>query len=146
MTEHRFPVDVLILARRDGKVLITERAGGIYMAGYWAVPGGKVEAGETIAQAAARELYEEVGIAVDPGELRFAGVTHHRPPHGDSRVGFAFLTDVGEDVEPVNEEPGKCASLAWVDPDDLPENTMPYTSEVLRLYLTGEPYSLHGWQ
>ena len=38
MTEHRFPVDVLILARRDGRILLTERAGEIYMAGYWAVP------------------------------------------------------------------------------------------------------------
>jgi len=83
---------------------------------------------------------------VDLGELRFIGVTHHRSPHGDSRVGFAFLTEVGQDLEPVNREPEKCACLAWADPAHLPEKTMPYTSEVIRLHLSGEPYSLHGWR
>ena len=146
MTTHRFPVDVLIIARRNGKILLTERAGGIYMAGYWAVPGGKVEAGETVEQAAVRELVEEVGIQVNAADVRFVGVTHHRPPHGDSRVGFAFLADVPADVEPVNQEPDKCSSLAWVDPADLPDKTMPYTCEVVRLYREGQTYSLHGWQ
>lgn len=37
-------------------------------------PGGKPEAGETAAQTAARELAEEVGIVIDPGELRLMGV------------------------------------------------------------------------
>ena len=46
MTEHRFPVDVLILARRGGKILLTERAGGIYMTGYWAVPAAKSKPGK----------------------------------------------------------------------------------------------------
>ena len=33
------------------------------------------------------------GIKVAPAALRFIGVTHHRPPHGDSRIGFGFLAD-----------------------------------------------------
>jgi 8-oxo-dGTP pyrophosphatase MutT (NUDIX family) len=37
-------------------------------------PGGKPEAGETAVQTAARELAEEVGIVVDPRELRLMGV------------------------------------------------------------------------
>jgi 8-oxo-dGTP diphosphatase len=37
-------------------------------------PGGKPEAGESAVQAAARELAEEVGIVLDPGELSLMGV------------------------------------------------------------------------
>ncbi len=146
MTAHRFPVDVLVIVRRDGMILLTERAGGVYMAGSWAVPGGKVEAGETVEQAAVRELVEEVGIQVRPADVRFVGVTHHCPPHGDARVGFAFLVDVAAEVEPVNQEPDKCSALAWADPRDLPGQTMPYTCEVVRLYREGQTYSLHGWR
>jgi 8-oxo-dGTP diphosphatase len=145
MTDQRYFVDVLILARRGGEILLTERAGSIYMAGYWAVPGGKVEPGENVAAAAARELSEEVGIDLDESAMRFVGVTHHRPPHGDARVGFAFLVDVPDGVEPVNREPDKCSTLAWAAPDVLPEKTMPYTREAVRLHLDTQPFSLHGW-
>lgn len=146
MTDQRHFVDVLVLARRsDEEILLTERAGSIYMAGCWAVPGGKVEPGENVAAAAARELSAEVGIDLDESAMRFVGVTHHRPPHGDARVGFVFLVDVPDGVEPVNREPDKCSALAWAAPDVLPEKTMPYTREVVRLHLNAQPFSLHGW-
>ena len=35
------------------------------MAGFWELPGGQVEPGESPAEAAARELFEEVGVQVD---------------------------------------------------------------------------------
>jgi mutator protein MutT len=142
---NRFHVDVLILVVDDsGRVLMTERAGDIYMAGYWAIPGGKVDPGEPVTEAAARELQEEVGISVSPDRCRFIAVTHHRPPHGDARVGFGFVvTDWSG--EPRNLEPDKCSSLGWFPPDALPAKTMPYTAEILRLFHEKEPFSLHGW-
>lgn len=145
-TPHRFPVDVLIVVARGGLILLTERAGDTYLAGHWAIPGGKVEAGEDAVTGAVRELDEEVGLAAHPDDLRFIGVTHHRPPHGDSRVGFGFLLDVTGDTRPANKEPDKCSRLAWCDPRQLPVPTMPYTAEVVRLYLDEEPFSLHGWE
>ncbi len=39
--------------------------------GYWAIPGGFMEAGETSAEGAARELWEETGIRLDPDSLEF---------------------------------------------------------------------------
>jgi 8-oxo-dGTP diphosphatase len=39
--------------------------------GFWAIPGGFMEAGETTAAGAARELWEETGVRLDPAELEF---------------------------------------------------------------------------
>lgn len=49
---------------REGRLLIAERPRGKHMAGRWEFPGGKVEAGESEAQALARELREELGVEV----------------------------------------------------------------------------------
>ena len=55
----------------DAGRLLTVRKRGTAM---FMHPGGKPEAGETAVQAAARELAEEVGIVLDPGELQLMGV------------------------------------------------------------------------
>jgi len=56
-------VGVLIGAR--GRFLLTSRPAGKVYAGWWEFPGGKLERGETIEAALARELHEELGIDVD---------------------------------------------------------------------------------
>jgi 8-oxo-dGTP diphosphatase len=61
-----FPVDVAVavLTRSDGRVLLAQRPEGKVYSGYWEFPGGKVEPGESVARALARELHEELGIEV----------------------------------------------------------------------------------
>lgn len=58
-------VAVGVLIRPDGDFLLTSRPAGKVYAGYWEFPGGKLEAGETVAQALRRELHEELGIVID---------------------------------------------------------------------------------
>jgi 8-oxo-dGTP diphosphatase len=53
----------------EGRVLLQQRPEGKAMAGLWEFPGGKVEEGELPEAALARELEEELGIAVDPAAL-----------------------------------------------------------------------------
>jgi 8-oxo-dGTP diphosphatase len=62
----RTPVEVAVgvLIRPDGAFLLTSRPAGKVYAGYWEFPGGKVEPGESIEAALARELHEELGLAV----------------------------------------------------------------------------------
>ena len=53
-----------ILSDPRGRVLLMQRLPGRHLAGKWEFPGGKLEAGETVAQALLRELREELGIEV----------------------------------------------------------------------------------
>ena len=55
-------VAVGVLIRANGDFLLTSRPEGKVYAGYWEFPGGKLEAGETVEEALARELQEELGI------------------------------------------------------------------------------------
>jgi 8-oxo-dGTP diphosphatase len=55
---------VSTLVRRNGAVLLVKRSRPP-LEGYWALPGGHVEAGERLAEAAAREVHEETGVTVD---------------------------------------------------------------------------------
>jgi ADP-ribose pyrophosphatase YjhB (NUDIX family) len=53
-----------------GKKLLWMRRALKPKQGFWAIPAGFMEQGETLAQAAARELYEETGVIVAPKELQ----------------------------------------------------------------------------
>jgi 8-oxo-dGTP diphosphatase len=54
-----------VILRPDGSFLLGRRPAGKPYAGYWEFPGGKIEPGETAAQALVRELHEELGIEAD---------------------------------------------------------------------------------
>jgi 8-oxo-dGTP diphosphatase len=65
-----------------GRVLISRRRADAHQGGLWEFPGGKVEDGETVPQALARELEEELGIRIGPGEALLA-INHD---YGDKQV------------------------------------------------------------
>ncbi|MEU6990348.1 NUDIX domain-containing protein [Streptomyces sp. NPDC046465] len=112
-----FTADVVVLSR-DGHVLLVERSKPPFK-GYWALPGGHVDPGESALAAAARELAEETGVEVDVRDLRRVGVFDAlgRDPRG-RYVTAAFLTvlpagaplSAGDDA----------AAAAWWPLDGLP--------------------------
>ena len=57
-------VAVGVLIGERGRFLLTSRPAGKVYAGWWEFPGGKLERGETVEAALARELHEELGIDV----------------------------------------------------------------------------------
>ena len=72
-------VAVGVLFHLDGTFLVTSRPEGKPYPGYWEFPGGKLEAGETVAQALERELHEELGIqigAVTPWRVEVVDYPH----------------------------------------------------------------------
>lgn len=56
------------IVRRDDAILLVKR-GRAPRAGQWAIPGGRVKAGETLCAAVAREVLEETGITIRVGEM-----------------------------------------------------------------------------
>ena len=86
----RLVVDVVIPAE-EGVVLI--RRGSDPFEGQWALPGGFVEVGETVEEAAVREAAEETGLAVEVALLVGVYSDPERDPRGHN-VSVAFLAHV----------------------------------------------------
>jgi 8-oxo-dGTP diphosphatase len=82
------PVEVVaaVIERPDGSFLLAQRPRGKVYAGYWEFPGGKVEPGEPLAAALARELHEELGIVV---EIAYPWIVQiYAYPHATVRLNF----------------------------------------------------------
>lgn len=72
--------------------------------GGWHAPSGKVDTGESILDAVIREGVEEVGILVEPTDLRCVHTMHVHHPHEEPRIGWCFEATRWTG-EPVNQEP-----------------------------------------
>lgn len=111
-----------ILIDPVGRVLVTRRAPKTHQGGLWEFPGGKVEPGETISDALARELQEELGVAVLTSEP-FMTLQHD---YGDQHVCLAVYRVTGWRGEPSGME-GQ--PLAWQQPENLIEWSFPAANQ-----------------
>jgi 8-oxo-dGTP diphosphatase len=101
-----------VILREDGRFLLAQRPPGKVYAGYWEFPGGKVEHGEPLAAALARELHEELGIEVTRAYPWI--VRRYRYPH--AHVQLNFFRVLGWSGEPHAREE---QALAWGALHDL---------------------------
>lgn len=142
MTGHGgIPTGVHVLFERDGAVLLMRRAGTGFFDGMWSLPGGHVEQGESLRDAAVREMAEELGVALQADALEVLGAVHR---HSDTnRIDF-FLRAMRWHGEPYIAEPDKCDALAWHARSALPDVTVPYVRAALMR--TSPPWIFeHGW-
>ncbi|WP_433270787.1 NUDIX hydrolase [Actinosynnema sp. CS-041913] len=142
----RHLIDVHVLLVRDGHVLLTRRRDtNSRFDGLWHLPSGKLDAGESVLQAAAREAREEVGVHVDPTHLRLVHTLHVNGSGPEPRLGLFFETSHWTG-HPTNQEPDKCSAVDWFPLHDLPDQLIDYPAAGLHAYRTETPFSVHGWQ
>lgn len=84
-------VAVGVLIRPDGDFLLTSRPEGKVYAGYWEFPGGKLEVGESVAAALARELHEELGLDIGTVQAWREQLVDY--PHALVRLNFCKVRD-----------------------------------------------------
>jgi mutator protein MutT len=109
-------VGVGVILIEEGRILLVRR-GREPGKGLWAVPGGKVEWGEPMRQAAAREVVEETGLEVEVGEVMWVGEVIEDAYH-IVLVDFAGRVVGGQMVASDDAD-----EVRWVDldvVDDLP--------------------------
>jgi 8-oxo-dGTP diphosphatase len=107
------PLRGVIGVLRDGeRFLLIRRAGGVRAAGLWCFPGGSIEPDEPEPDALVRELREELGIRVVPGERLFVQVKH------DGRLVLHWWSarHIDGDLRP---NPAEVADLRWLTPDEV---------------------------
>lgn len=111
-------VGVGVIVVRSGLVLLGQRIGS-HGAGTWALPGGHLEFGESVAQCARRELREETGLEVGP---LFAGpyTSDLFAAEGRHYVTL-FVVSCSASGEPELREPARCARWQWFRWSALPE-------------------------
>ena len=99
------------VVERDGMFLVTRRQAGSHLEGCWEFPGGKCEPGETLVASLARELDEELAVALRIGDEVFT--TTHAYPERRVELHFFRCDLLGEPRPQIGQE------MRWVSRAEL---------------------------
>jgi len=115
-------VFVLLVKWFDGpkgenwKALVSFRSGSVSYSGFVQCPGGKVDPGETVLHAAARELQEETGLVATDADrfLQVASQAQHGRRGWTECLCYVYRWPDNAPCEPVHTEPDKMSRWEWV--------------------------------
>ena len=101
----------------DGQVLLVRRTDD----GYWELPGGWVDVGESASQAAIREVAEEAGVTIEViGVIGVSSDPGHvlAYPRGDVRQQLAVCFHASAVDDQVRPDLSETSEVRWFDPDE----------------------------
>ncbi len=126
---------------KDGRILLIKR-GYPPGEGMWAIPGGVVEAGEGIAEAALRELEEETGLRAKPLGVVWVANVVSRDASGKPRFHYVVI-DVLFDPQTIEGSPrpgGDAVDVAWIPMKEaIDRSDVTETTKRLLKYLLSSP-------
>jgi 8-oxo-dGTP diphosphatase len=122
-------VVVAAVIERDDSFLVTLRQSGTHLEGHWEFPGGKVHPHETHSEALRRELFEELDIVGEVGELVHS-VSHTYPEKAVEL--FFYRCDFEGEPKPMMGQ-----EIRWVARDELGSLRFPDADRDLLTVLTG---------
>ena len=108
-----------LIIKKDNKVLLFFRNDGFfnYDGGWWVLPAGHIEQGETAQDAAIREAKEELDINIDPKDIKCVHVISNLASRTES---FDFFFEVSNFSGTIrNCEGDKCADMKYFTIDDI---------------------------
>jgi len=141
VSRDQFVVVVHVLVLRGSELFLLRRANTGFMDGYYALPGGHQEAGESVSAAAIRECREEIGIT--PRDLQPVCVMPYR---SGRHQGLNFLFETSDyDGEPVINEPELFDAGCWVNAAQLPQPVAVWLPDALALRERKEWYREFEW-
>jgi 8-oxo-dGTP diphosphatase len=111
----KLTVDVVI-PRQDGKVVLIRRANEPFR-GRWALPGGFVDVGETVEQAAIREIEEETGLQIELERLVGVYSDPERDPRGHNVSVAFFARPLDGSREPRGSD--DASEAVFLDPQEV---------------------------
>jgi ADP-ribose pyrophosphatase YjhB (NUDIX family) len=128
---YRNPLVLVSVIVAVGNAILLGRRAHPPAAGLWALPGGFMECGETLDEAAAREIAEETGIRLNARDLRLHTVST-LPEISEVYVGFITKLDRPQRLVPGPE----CSEVRFFDEAAVPwaELSYPDVGEYLRMY------------
>ncbi|MBC8446424.1 MAG: NUDIX hydrolase [Chloroflexi bacterium] len=107
-----------VVVRDDGCVLLVQR-GQDPGKGRWGLPGGLVELGETLAEALRREVGEECGIEIEPGEVVGIIEPRVRDEQGRLRFHYVVIDLLATYRSGQLQATSDVSDARWVHPDEL---------------------------
>lgn len=137
------PAYVGIILQQADKVLLVRRHNTDWASGKWNFPGGLLEKGETLVQAALREAREEVGVTIATNDLELVHVLQVYASATNTKdiLGFYFLVTRWEKTA-VNNEPDRHAEIGWFSIDALPSSTTAHALKALQGIASGTHFSV----
>jgi 8-oxo-dGTP diphosphatase len=111
-------IGVAVIWNRSRQILIDKRKAGGAMGGLWEFPGGKIEAGETVADCIVREISEELGIEIIVGE-HLISIEHTYPTFQITLI-VHNCQYIGGTPQPIESD-----EIRWVEVSDLARYEFP---------------------
>lgn len=141
---YKLPSYVGIILKKDNKVLFVKRHNTDWASGYWNFPGGLLEEGETLVNAAIREAQEELGAIINSNDLKLIYVLQVRKSDKNTKdiFGFCFLAEQWQGM-PINNEPHRHSEIGWFDLSDLPQNVTDHALAVIDGLKNNRMYSVN---